>query len=52
MEKTDLELACEPLIKYLNDTQHPHVTVVVTPTSYELLEAIESNPSVFEHLND
>lgn len=30
--------AAEPLMKWLNDNVHPHHTVIVTPTSAELME--------------
>lgn len=30
--------AAKPLIKYLDENFHPHVTCVVTPTSAEVLE--------------
>ena len=38
MEKIkSFELACEPLIKWLNDNANPHSTVIVNSTSAELL---------------
>jgi hypothetical protein len=30
-----------PLIEYLRENHHPHVTVIVTPTHAELLEGIK-----------
>ena len=41
-EREDFETASKPLIKFLNDNCHPHVTVIVDTTSAELLEGIES----------
>lgn len=31
----------KPMIKYLCENFHPHVTVVITPTSAELLEGLK-----------
>jgi len=36
---TEFEIAARPLIKYLCENHHPHVTVIVTPTRAELYEA-------------
>ncbi|MCP4321770.1 MAG: hypothetical protein GY787_07940 [Alteromonadales bacterium] len=51
-KKTDLEIACKDLLIYLNENHHPHVTVIVTPTSVEFLESKECNPKIFEFLVD
>ncbi len=40
-EKTqEFEDIARPLIKWLNENCNPHVTVVVSPTSAELLESV------------
>lgn len=36
----ELKEAATPLIKYLCENYHPHVTAIVTPTSAEVLESI------------
>ena len=36
------EEAAKPLIKFLNDNFHPHVTVLVTPSDAEILEGCAS----------
>jgi len=36
------EIACEPLIKYLNNHMHPHASVIVTTASAELKEGVKS----------
>jgi hypothetical protein len=33
----------EPLIKWFNENAHPHATVLVTPTSAELLEGVATH---------
>lgn len=40
-----------PLIKWLNDNCHPHVTVLVNQTSIELLEGVARIPTD-EYLKD
>ena len=44
--------AAEPLIKYLCENYHPHVTAIVTGTSVELFEGLISIPKIFDFLND
>jgi len=39
-QRIDFESAAKPLIKWLCDNMHPHATVIVTPTSAELLEGL------------
>ena len=39
---TALKIAAEPLLRYLAENHHPHVTVIVTCTSAELLEGVMS----------
>lgn len=47
-----LKKAAIPLIKYLNENHHPHVTVIVTPTSVELLEGQMTLPNIYEFIKD
>lgn len=52
---TDLEKlkeAASPLIKYLSENHHPHVTAIVTSTSVELMEGIASIPKIYDFLTD
>ena len=39
-KREQFEEACKPLVEFLNDNCHPHVTVVVTPSSAELSEGV------------
>ncbi len=41
----DFQQLTKPLIKWLNDNHHPHVTLIITPTSAELLEGILAFPT-------
>lgn len=36
----DFEMLVTPLIKWLNDNCHPHVTVIVDSTNAELMEGV------------
>jgi hypothetical protein len=48
----ELKEAAAPLIKWLNDNYHPHVTAIVTPTSVELLEGVLNIPKIFDFVKD
>ena len=48
----DFKSASLPLIKWLNENYHPHVTVIVTPTSSELLEGKESTGPIYDFVKD
>lgn len=47
-----LRKAAEPLIKFLNDEYHPHVTALVTPTGVEILEGILSVQNINDFIPD
>ena len=51
-ELPGFEEAARPLIKWLCDNHHPHVTVIVTPTSAELLEGIRSTGEIMDYVKD
>lgn len=52
-EKKDALLeAARPLIKYLCENHHPHVTVIVTPTGAELLEGKQSTGQIMDYVKD
>lgn len=42
-----LKEAAMPLIKYLEDNYHPHVTANVTSTSVELVEGLMNIPNIY-----
>lgn len=44
--------AALPLIKYLCENHHPHVTAIITGTSIELVEGMMSNPNIFDFVVD
>ena len=37
------EEAVEPLMKWISENQHPHTTVIVTGTTAELFEGVQSH---------
>lgn len=51
-KSNDLKSASVPLIKYLCENHHPHVTAIVTPTSVEIMEGKESIPKILDFLVD
>ena len=52
MKLRDVENASRPLIKYLNDNYHPHVTAIVTTVSVEILEGVASVPKIYDFIKD
>jgi len=48
----DFEASSRLMIKYLCETQHPHVTVIVTPTNAELLEGKQSTGQIMDYVVD
>lgn len=50
-QRQEFEALSRPLIKFLNDNCHPHVTVLVTPGSVELVEGVVSIP-ITDYIKD
>ncbi|WP_298046183.1 hypothetical protein [uncultured Bacteroides sp.] len=48
----ELEEAAKPLIKFLCENYHPHVTAIVTPTSVEVMEGLQAVPDITEFIVD
>lgn len=48
----ELRQASLPLIKYLAENYHHHVTAIVTSTSVELLEGICSVPKIYDFIGE
>jgi hypothetical protein len=46
-----LEELARPLIQWLNETYHPHVTVIITPIHVELVEGLVGIP-VLDYVKD
>jgi len=51
-ELDGLRKAADPLLRFLNENYHPHVTVIVTPTSVELLERLLGIPEILDYAKD
>ena len=49
-DKDELRKATEPLIKYLRKNYNPHVTVIVTYSSYELLRTEICEPEIYDDI--
>jgi len=49
---TEFEDVVRPVIKYLCENHHPHVTVIVTPTNAELLEGKMSTGQIMDYVVD
>jgi hypothetical protein len=48
----DFKAAAMPLIKYLSENHHPHVTAIITPTSCELMEGLKLYPMIYDYVVD
>lgn len=48
----ELKEAAKPLIKYLCENHHPHITAIVTPTGVEVMEGIQSVSNITEFIVD
>jgi hypothetical protein len=46
------EVLARPMVKYLCENYHPHVTVIITPTSAELLEGLKTIGRVEDYIRD
>lgn len=44
-QRREFEEVTRPVIKWLNDNCHPHVSVTVEPTRAELLEGVAAYPT-------
>lgn len=51
-QQKDFESASRPLLKFLCENCHPHVSVIVTPTNAELVEGVCSTGLVMDYVRD
>ena len=47
-QRTEFEIVAKAMMRFLNETCHPHVSVIITPTNAELLEGVCSTGEVME----
>lgn len=52
LNESKFEELARPMLKYLCENYHPHVTVVITPTSAELLEGLKTIGNVDDYIRD
>ena len=48
----EFEKLMRPVMKYLCENHHPHVTIIVTGTNAELLEGIKSTGEITDYIVD
>lgn len=51
-EVKEFEELVRPILKYLCENYHPHVTVIITPTTAELVEGKMSIGQVLDYVRD
>ena len=49
-QRAKFDAVSRPLIKFLCENCHPHVTVIVTPTNAELLEGCCSTGEILDYV--
>ena len=52
LNESRFEELARPMVKYLCEEYHPHVTVIITPTSAELLEGLKTIGRVEDYIRD
>lgn len=50
-QQEELQALVEPIVKWLNDNCHPHVSVQITPVAFDLSEGICFSP-IIKYLKD
>lgn len=50
LNESKFEELARPMVKYLCENYHPHVTVIITPTSAELLEGLKTIGRVEDYI--
>ena len=50
--ESKFEELARPMVKYLCEEYHPHVTVIITPNSAELLEGLKTIGRVEDYIRD
>jgi hypothetical protein len=48
----EFEEKVRPVIEWLNENYHPHVSVIITPTNAELLEDKYSTGKIMDYVKD
>lgn len=52
LRQPDFEEAVRPLMKWLNENANPHTYILITQTSAELIQSIQSTGEITEFLKD
>ena len=52
LDENKFEELARPMIKYLCENYHPHVSMIITPTSAELLEGLKTIGYVDDYIRD
>lgn len=48
----EFEKLVRPLLKYLCENHHPHVSIIITPTSAELVEGRMAIRKILDYVKD
>lgn len=50
--RTEFEKISRAMMKFLNETCHPYVSVIITPTDAELLEGVCGTGQILDYVKD
>ena len=48
----EFERVCRPVIRWLNENCHPHVTVIIEPTRASLSEGVCATGVIMDYVKD
>ena len=51
-QRAEFEALARPVMKWLNENCHPHVTVLVDPTSAQLHEGVCATGQILDYVKD
>jgi len=51
-QQEEFEKVARPVIQFLNENCHPHVTAIITPVRAEMLEGVCGTGEILDYVKD
>lgn len=51
-QREEFEEVVRPVIKWLCENHHPHMSILITPVDAQLLEGVQSTGPIFDYVLD
>lgn len=51
-QRAEFEILVRPLLKFINNNCHPHISVIITSTDAQLVEGIYSTGQIYDYILD